>query len=89
MVSLIQHFEADFLWKDSLKILNSGLILKTFTNGFKTIVVWKPVNGYITNSVHRDKMTHKNKSHHKNFYSSNWLEDSTRQESGGQLCLNC
>ena len=26
------HFEADFLWKVSLKILNSGLILKTFTN---------------------------------------------------------
>ena len=25
-------FEADFLWKVSLKILNSGLILKTFTN---------------------------------------------------------
>ena len=28
MISLIQHFEADFLWKVSLKILNSGLILK-------------------------------------------------------------
>ena len=27
-----QHFDADFLWKVSLKILNSGLILKTFTN---------------------------------------------------------
>ena len=32
IVSLIQHFEADFLWKVSLKILNSGLILKTFTH---------------------------------------------------------
>ena len=32
MVSLIQHFEADFLWKVSLKILNSGIILKTFTH---------------------------------------------------------
>ena len=31
MVSLIQHFEADFLWKVSLKILNSGIILKPFT----------------------------------------------------------
>ena len=31
MISLIQHFEADFLWKVSLKILNSGIILKTFT----------------------------------------------------------
>ena len=28
-ICLIQHFEADFLWKVSLKILNSGLILKT------------------------------------------------------------
>ena len=27
---LIQDFEADFLWKVSLKILNSGIILKTF-----------------------------------------------------------
>ena len=27
MISIIQHFEADFLWKVSLKILNSGLIL--------------------------------------------------------------
>ena len=26
-------FEADFLWKVSLKILNSGIILKTFTHG--------------------------------------------------------
>ena len=28
----IQHFEADFLWKVSLKILNSRIILKTFTH---------------------------------------------------------
>ena len=27
-----QHFEADFLWKVSLKILNSRIILKTFTH---------------------------------------------------------
>ena len=32
ITSLNQHFEADFLWKVSLKILNSGLILKTFTH---------------------------------------------------------
>ena len=32
MVSLIQHFVADFLWKVSLKILNSGIILKTFSH---------------------------------------------------------
>ena len=30
--TIIQHFEADFLWKVSLKILNSGKILKTFTH---------------------------------------------------------
>ena len=29
---LYQHLEADFLWKVSLKILNSGIILKTFTH---------------------------------------------------------
>ena len=34
ITSLIQHFEADFLWKVSLKILNSGLILKTYTHVF-------------------------------------------------------
>ena len=34
MISLIQHFEADFLWKVSLKIMNSGIILKTFTHAF-------------------------------------------------------
>ena len=33
-ISLIQHFEADFLWKVSLKILNSGTILKTFTHAY-------------------------------------------------------
>ena len=32
MISLIQHFEADYLWKVSLKIQNSGLILKIFTH---------------------------------------------------------
>ena len=38
MNSLIQHFEADFLWKVNLKILNSGKILKTFTHDFHTQV---------------------------------------------------
>ena len=33
MISLIHHFEADFQWKVSLKVLNSRLILKTFTHG--------------------------------------------------------
>ena len=32
IISLIQHFVADFPWKVSLKILNLGLILKTFTH---------------------------------------------------------
>ena len=36
MTSLIQHFEANFMWKVSLKILNSGIILKTFTHDFMT-----------------------------------------------------
>ena len=36
IISLIKHFEAGFLWKASLKILNSGLILKTFSHGLRT-----------------------------------------------------
>ena len=41
IISLIQRFEADFLWKVSLKILNSGLILKTFTHvAVSLIVLW-------------------------------------------------
>ena len=42
---LIQYFEADFLGKVSLKIVNSGLILKTFTH----------VHNKVNNTV-----THKN-----------------------------
>ena len=38
IVSLIQHFGADFLWNVSLKILNSGLILKTFTRAIDTYI---------------------------------------------------
>ena len=43
MISLIQHFEADFLWKVSLKVLNSGIILKTFTHvyRYKNHIQWK------------------------------------------------
>ena len=37
IVPLIQHFEVDFLWKVSLKVLNSGLILKTFTHVYGCI----------------------------------------------------
>ena len=33
LICRIQHFEVDFLWKVSLKILNSGIILRTFTHG--------------------------------------------------------
>ena len=39
MVSLIQHFEADFLWKVSLKIMNSGIILKTLTHTYAQIPI--------------------------------------------------
>ena len=34
IIYLTEHFEHDFLWKVSLKILNSGSILKTFTHAF-------------------------------------------------------
>ena len=40
IISLIQHFKADFLLKVSLKILNSGLILKTFNNGAISCVMF-------------------------------------------------
>ena len=43
IISLIQHFEADFLWKVSLKILNSGLILKTSTHGLLQSIITKRV----------------------------------------------
>ena len=36
IISLIQHFEADFLRKVSLNILNSETILKTFSHAFVT-----------------------------------------------------
>ena len=42
MIPLIQHFEADFLWKVSLKILNSEMILKTFTHA-----LWQTVKTQI------------------------------------------
>ena len=32
VICIIQYFEADFLWKVSLKILISRIILKTFTH---------------------------------------------------------
>ena len=41
MISQIQHFEGDFLWKVSLKILNSGIILKTLTHEY-VIAATKP-----------------------------------------------
>ena len=31
MTCLIQYFDADFPWKVSLKILNSGMTMKTLT----------------------------------------------------------
>ena len=35
----IQDFEADFLWKVSLKILNLGIILKTFNHEKNTMQI--------------------------------------------------
>ena len=43
IIRLIQHFEADFLWKVSLRILNSGVILKTFTHGLCKAEILKPL----------------------------------------------
>ena len=48
IISLIQHFEDDFLWKASLKILKSGIILKTFTHG---VALSLPTASMITLSV--------------------------------------
>ena len=39
IISLIQDFEADFLWKVSLKILNLGLILNTFNHDISTVPI--------------------------------------------------
>ena len=35
-ISLIQNYEADFLWKVSHKILNSRIIMKAFTHALST-----------------------------------------------------
>ena len=42
MICLIQHFEADFLWKVSLKILNSGIIM----DKGQIAAVYREVSGY-------------------------------------------
>ena len=55
-MSLIHHFEADFLWKVSLKILNSGLILKTFTNVVVSICMGKSIRIQRVNIVHSDTL---------------------------------
>ena len=44
IISLIQHFEADFPKKVRFKILNSGLFLKSFTHVY-LVHDMKPVNG--------------------------------------------
>ena len=51
-ICLIQHFEADFLWKISLKILNSGLTLKTFTCAYGLVMISK--EKYSTSSLLMD-----------------------------------
>ena len=61
MASLIQHFEADFLWKVSLKILNSGIILKTFTHEDTDSVYWSVSSLHVTESKfsHDEAQIHK------------------------------
>ena len=49
--SLIQHFEADILWKVRLKILNSGIILKTLTH--------VSVKMNLLSEKHKSNITHK------------------------------
>ena len=67
---VIHGFEADFLWKVSLKILNSGIILKTFTHAgwFEHDLVANPKDrprGYKTffvliSAEHEISTAHKN-----------------------------
>ena len=46
-ICLIQDFETDFLWKVSLRILNSGIILKTFTHTFHVNpLCWQIIKPY-------------------------------------------
>ena len=51
IISLIHHFEADILWKVSLKILNSGLILKTFTHAPNDKTNKRPVKTQISLAI--------------------------------------
>ena len=53
MILQIQHFEADFLWKVSLKILNSGIILKTFTHEYSKYLASLSVQAERSGSVGR------------------------------------
>ena len=60
MISLNQHFEADFLWKVSLKILNSGIILKTFTHVYLTMRVNKIIgklNKCVASGIYKSYQT--------------------------------
>ena len=63
MISLIQHFEADFLWKVNLKILNSGIILKTFTHVYLTMIVNKVIgklNKCVASGIYKSYQTTEN-----------------------------
>ena len=42
IIDKIQDFEADFLWKVSLIILNSGIILKALTHFLWSVIVAFP-----------------------------------------------
>ena len=50
IICVNQHFEADFLWKVGLKILNSGIILKTFTHSLPVSAVGTIGDGGATSS---------------------------------------
>ena len=67
MISLIQHFEADFLWKVSLKILNSGIILKTFTHGLSSWIL-RPKEKYVLFPITSPSVGRQTLFFYKNFF---------------------
>ena len=102
MISLIQHFGADFLWKVILKILNSGIILKTFTHVTYQLFVgstfqvfvsgmftyWVILQSYLSSAV--SKSTFMKNSFRNTIRVSNSLDpDQARHIVGPDLGPNC
>ena len=56
MISLIQDFEADFLRKIGLKILNSGMIMKTFTHAIGPVALTRFFNFSLNTIIHIGKL---------------------------------